>query len=303
MAPTIDIIRHAESYHNLIGPEIPDPTITHRGERQCEALRQKYPFGDKVAYIISSPLRRAIETALKAIKPLVDDAVELILLPELQEINASPSSTGSSKVALQFLYKGLDLSALSDDWHLKGSDTPFAPNVEKVEARAKVARNWLRMLALKLVEDGNEDAHIVVVTHGEFAHWLTDDFIGVDYGRNSGWYVCEFRSYRFLKLDAPEAEDVEMVETHESLRRRGVDPDKPYVAPDGRDNARLKRIASITVQIHERVLAEREFQRQQELETRGVVPDEESDEAWVDIDEDADKENKGSAGALRLHGA
>ncbi|KAI0121489.1 phosphoglycerate mutase-like protein [Hypoxylon sp. NC0597] len=295
MAPTIDIIRHAESYHNLIGPDIPDPPITRRGEKQCEHLRQIYPYGDKVAYIVSSPLRRAIDTALIAIKPLVGDELELILRPELQEVNASPSSTGSTKEQLQASYNTLDMSALSDDWYIKGSDTPFAPNVEKVEARAKVARIWLRMLARKVVESGNEDAHIVVVTHGEFAHWLTDNFIGVDYGRNSGWSVCEFRSYQFTNLDAPETEDVPLVETQESLERRGVDPDKASVSPDGRDNAKLKRIASVTVRIHERALAERELLKQQELEVRGVVPDEESDEAWVDIDEDADKENQGPA--------
>lgn len=87
MPPTIDIIRHAESYHNVADAGYPDPPITHKGRRQCETLRQEYPFGDKVTHIVSSPLRRAIETAVIAIQPIVNKHVQITLRPELQEIN------------------------------------------------------------------------------------------------------------------------------------------------------------------------------------------------------------------------
>ncbi|KAI0831553.1 phosphoglycerate mutase-like protein [Hypoxylon sp. FL0890] len=292
MAPTIDIVRHAEAFHNIAGTDFPDPPITRRGRsHQCKTLRRLYPFGNKVTHIVSSPLRRAIDTALATFEPIVEDDVPIILLPELQEINATQSSTGSEKRKLQDWFDDvptLDMSELTEDWYLKGSDTPFAPNVEKVEARAKAARSWLRTLA----RTAREDAHIVVVTHGEFAHWLTNDFIGVGYGSNSGWAVCEFRSYQFANLYAPTTEDVPLVETDESLERRSIDPMKGPVSPDRRNQAELKRIASITVQLHANALEAYESQKRSELELRGVVPDEESDEAWFDIDEDADKENQ-----------
>ncbi|KAI0850806.1 hypothetical protein F5Y00DRAFT_268200 [Daldinia vernicosa] len=68
------------------------------------------------------------------------------------------------------------LNGLNEKWHLKGHNSPYAPQVPKVEARARSARRHLLTLAREAIEAGKDDAYIVVITHGEFAHWLTDDF-------------------------------------------------------------------------------------------------------------------------------
>ncbi|KAI1411749.1 phosphoglycerate mutase-like protein [Hypoxylon sp. FL1857] len=295
MAPTIDIIRHAQSYHNVAGSHFRDPPITDVGVRQCEFLREVYPYGNKVTHIVSSPLRRTIETTLLAIKPIVKDDVKITLLPELQEVNATPSSIGTKKQRLQYLFKGvqaLDMSLLINKWYRKGSDSPYAPSVEKVEERAMMARRWLRMLARMAVKAGKEDAHIVAVTHGEFAHWLTEDFVGVGFRRNSGWSVCEFRSYQFTDLDAPDTEDVPLVETQESLKDRGFGPDNALASSSTPDMKLLKKIASTTVQQHARFLEGCELEIKEELEAQAVALGKEGEDVWVDVDdEDEDDED------------
>ncbi|KAI2617352.1 histidine phosphatase superfamily [Hypoxylon sp. NC1633] len=231
MAPTIDIFRHAIANHNIHGSHIPDPSLTECGLEQCVSLYTYYPFAGKVSRIISSPLRRTIETAILGVKPMVRDDIKIELMPELQEVNASPSSTGSPVEDLSRCYgKVVDLTTLGDFWYRKGPETPFAPDPEKVEARALVARRKIRDVARSAVASGNPDTHIAVVTHGEFAHWLTDDFVGVSERHNSGWANLEFRSYKFITLDESDRQ-ARLVEKVGSRARRGVMINAPVYAP------------------------------------------------------------------------
>ncbi|KAI1472053.1 histidine phosphatase superfamily [Daldinia caldariorum] len=225
MAPIIDIIRHAQALHNLQGGHIKDPELTSRGLIECQQLRADYQFGPKVTHILSSPLKRATTTALVGILPTVDPRIKVQLLPELQEVNASLSSTGIPKSELAVHYtrdkNRLDMSLLDEDWYRKGSNTFFAPVVSKVYARARAARMCLWRLARYAMEAGDDDAHIVAVTHGEFAHWLTGDFRGVSMSRNTDWRNAELRSYRFQNIIAAEPHDPQLVETMDSAAKRG----------------------------------------------------------------------------------
>ncbi|KAF3071087.1 putative phosphoglycerate mutase family protein [Daldinia childiae] len=223
MAPTIDIIRHAQASHNIHGGHIRDAILTDDGVVECHLLRETFPFGSKVTNIVSSPLRRAIDTAILGVLPLVDNHIKVKLLPDLQEISPAPSSTGIPKSVLSSQYSGvhnLDMDDLDEYWYRKGFNTPYAPVVDRVEARARSARQYLRMLARTAIEAGKDDAHIVVVTHGEFAHWLTGDFRGVSETRNSGWRNTECRSYQIRDIFGSGHSDPELVETGESIERR-----------------------------------------------------------------------------------
>ncbi|RYP49119.1 hypothetical protein DL768_005116 [Monosporascus sp. mg162] len=262
MGPTIDIVRHAEAFHNIMGSGVRDPSLTPQGEVQCQNLALEFPYRDWVAYVVASPMRRTIETAILGFGAVLAAGKKIIPLPELQEVNSSPSSTGSPADTLRAEYGGtVDLARLDNDWYLKGPNTEFAPDPAKVEARARRARVWLRELARTVAAD----AHIVVVTHGEFVHWLTDDFAGVSMRFNTGWYNAEFRSYEFASLGGEDTEAA-LIETATSREKRG----RAARLQSPSKKAELKNIAALRVREHA-VIAE-------ELEWEDVQSDAEVDQ-------------------------
>ncbi|KAI1403831.1 phosphoglycerate mutase-like protein [Hypoxylon fuscum] len=246
--PTIDIIRHATAEHNVTNLEIQDPRITkNEGLTECNQLKQSYPWAEKVFAVWSSPMRRAIDTARHSIMPLLRPEQQIVLWPELQEVNDRLDGTGSPCPVLRSIYgDAIDLAQCEYNWFLKDSDSLYAPAPDKVDTRAQIMRRELRKVARQAVEQGKPDAHIVVFTHGEFAHWLTDDFEGVTEHRNSGWYTTETRSYKFEDLFAAsgpirllEQETPERAYMRQAEARR----DYPGMGPEKRK--RLQKEAAI----------------------------------------------------------
>ncbi|KAI5918992.1 histidine phosphatase superfamily [Camillea tinctor] len=224
MAPTIDIVRHAEAWHNISHSDVRDPGLTPNGEAQSYQLRDTYPFMDKVSHVVASPSRRAVATALIAFDPAVTNrGKKAILLPDLQETGARPSDTGSPPKRLETLFgPHVDLSRLSERWYRRDPDSDYAPDVGKVEARARRARLFLRRLARQAPDD--DDAHIVVVTHGGFLHFLTEDYGGLRAGRFASFANAQVKSYRFADLAGDEADGAPLVralnERRSLLRQR-----------------------------------------------------------------------------------
>lgn len=71
--------------------------------------------------------------------------------------------------------KGMvDLGLVEVGWNDKSEGTRWAPEASKIEARARDARVWLRALGMR----HGEDAEIVVVTHGGYLHYFTEDWVG-----------------------------------------------------------------------------------------------------------------------------
>jgi len=220
---TIHCVRHAQGYHNLneANHQIQDPDLTPLGEQQCETLRSTFPYHDRITHLVASPLRRTIYTCLLGFKSSVrEKGLKVVALPELQETSGLPCDTGSDPMKLKDEFadgpwKGtVDLGLVKDGWNDKSLSGPWAPNAEKIEARAKVARRWLRELGSKA---RGEDIEIVVVTHGGFLHYFTEDWTGHDKYVGTGWQNTEFRSYNFRHGDD---ENASLVETEESRIRR-----------------------------------------------------------------------------------
>jgi len=183
MAPTIHLVRHAQGEHNVsvIAQSIRDPSLTDLGKRQCEALRDAFPLQGKITHIVASPMRRTLYTALLSFAPAVDAGVRVTALPAIQEVSSLPCDVGSelSKLKPEFEGKGVDFSAVPEGWYEKGPLSPYAPEMTKLFARAAAARRWLR----ELTAGKGDDEHVVVVTHGGFLHFLTEDWHGVNLGR------------------------------------------------------------------------------------------------------------------------
>ncbi|KAI0020473.1 histidine phosphatase superfamily [Xylariomycetidae sp. FL0641] len=252
MAPTIGIIRHGEAWHNLPsggGSTIRDPALTPAGEAQAYALGRAYPYRRATCAVVASPLRRAVQTATIAFE---NASPAVLLLPELQETGWRPSDQGAAPAALQAEFRGqVDASRLDRDWGAKRQGSPrWLPGAERVEARARAARVEIRKLARELEERGEGDAHVAVVTHGGFAHFLTQDFTGLGDGGFTNYGNAEFRVWRFADLTGEDGE-ARLVET-EASREMFPEADGRYADQDEETRARWKSHAVARVEAQRR---------------------------------------------------
>ncbi|KAI4187501.1 MAG: hypothetical protein L6R41_002783 [Letrouitia leprolyta] len=241
MAPTIHLVRHAQAVHNLTvaNHSMPDPPLTPLGEQQCRDLCAKFPYHSSVKLVVTSPLRRTIQTSLIAFESELSRSTECVALPEVQETSDLPCDTGSDIFAIKedFKDKPVNFSLVPEGWNNKQGK--WAANGDAVAARCREVRRWLKM---------RDEQAIVVVTHGGLLHYLTEDWTGAGkfqgkkkesfirrtsrnlfpfaYGPRyigTGWENVEFRSYHFVDGDD---ENASIRETEESKQQRGY-KDKP----------------------------------------------------------------------------
>ncbi|TGJ83499.1 hypothetical protein E0Z10_g5256 [Xylaria hypoxylon] len=219
MAPVIDVVRHAESTHNTTGNVYErDPNLTSRGESQAFRLGRSYAFMGYVSHLVSSPMRRAVRTAIIAFEDVLLAGKRVILLPDLQETGARPSDMGQPPDALEVAFRPqIDSSLLDRHWCYKGQGSKYTPDVALVEERAREARVFLRELA----QSGPDNAHIVVVSHGGFLHFLTEDYSGLSEQYFTAYGNTTMRSFRFVDLNGNDP-DAKMVETNESCQKSGL---------------------------------------------------------------------------------
>ncbi|RKU49108.1 hypothetical protein DL546_006711 [Coniochaeta pulveracea] len=217
----IHLVRHAQGYHNLSveNYQIPDPDLTPLGEEQCAKLRKNFPYHDNITYLVASPMRRTLRTCLLSFAPAIEKGKKVIALPELQEVSTAPCDIGTDAKVLaeQFKDEPVDFSLVKEGWNKKDRSSPWAPEVSKLEARAKAARVWLRDLASKAESDG--DVHIVVTSHGGYIHFFTNDWDGMNPSKGTGWENTEYRSYEFADPSGQDP-DATIRETSPSWRRR-----------------------------------------------------------------------------------
>ncbi|KAH7345904.1 histidine phosphatase superfamily [Pyrenochaeta sp. MPI-SDFR-AT-0127] len=185
MAPIIYLVRHAESEHNVSKDFSQlDPSLTTLGYTQAAQLVTTFPHPDKVAAIISSPLRRTIQTSLTGFRHVLDkryfdeasgsgvkDGIALSLDPDLQERSAMPCDTGSDRQSLKQEFLNLDLEQFNENWQVKSGR--YAADDESVTLRAARVREKIKQLTLALRD--NERKDIVIVTHGVFMKFLSGD--------------------------------------------------------------------------------------------------------------------------------
>jgi len=67
----------------------------------------------------------------------------------------------------------------------------YKPNKERLGERARLARKWLW--------ERNEE-HVVAVLHGDFLHYMSEEWVGFCPILGTGWYNTEYRTYEFLPL-------------------------------------------------------------------------------------------------------
>ncbi|KAK9234110.1 histidine phosphatase superfamily [Lipomyces kononenkoae] len=180
MAGSVHLVRHAESVHNTDHDfSRPDPELTALGRQQAADLGRGFPYSNQISVIVTSPLRRTIETTLQAFANILDKryfdessglgvsgGAELVLDPGLQERSDLPCDTGSDEQVLKSLFPNLVISGLPAGWQVK--EGLYSPDA--VEERARTVR---RDLAERIGD--SEWGDIVVVTHGAFMKHLSGD--------------------------------------------------------------------------------------------------------------------------------
>jgi broad specificity phosphatase PhoE len=195
MAPKlITLVRHGEGHHN-VGPKyhLHDPYLTELGESQCRLLWGKFPQEPTPTLIVSSPLKRTLQTTIIGFTPFISSGkTPVIVMAELQETSSMPCDTGSPSEdlardpALQLPgdAKPIDYSVLPGDWATKTGR--WADDIGTLTSRATAVRRWLK--------DQHQE-HIVCVLHGGFLHYLTEDWTGNGDFPGTGWRNTEFRQY------------------------------------------------------------------------------------------------------------
>jgi len=185
MVSKIIIVRHAESVHNVTKDFSQlDPPLTSLGVEQASSVSQKLPAAANIATIISSPLRRALQTTLSGFSSVLDKqyfdqgsgkgingGATLSLNPDLQERSDLPCDTGSSASELAKAFPSLSFGDLGEEWLNKSGR--YASDDHAVQERAERVRKSLFEIAGSLENEKRKD--IVVVTHGVFMKFLTGD--------------------------------------------------------------------------------------------------------------------------------
>jgi broad specificity phosphatase PhoE len=234
--PRIHLVRHAQGFHNL-GFEfhsLPDPKLTPLGESQCATLQSTHfppPSQSNISLVTASPLSRTLHTASLAFSPALRNGKckPLILaIPDAQETSDFPCDTGSDVDVLKGIIAEqnwkVDLSLVKDGWNVKTLNNRYSPASRAIQRRARDARILLRQKARELAEAGDEDVEIVLVAHGGYLHYLTDDWEDSDKLAGTGWENCEFRTYNFEHDFLSDSdEEAYFSETMESRKRRGKD--------------------------------------------------------------------------------
>jgi broad specificity phosphatase PhoE len=189
-APPINLVVElcaevSQGWQNLAGYDIRrrDPGVTPYGEQQCASLRQAFPLHSCISQVFASPLQRTIATACIAFKPSLENGhcvPEILALPDIQEISEYPCDTGSEPADLQRICHQagwkVDLSLVQDGWNDKSWDGRWAPTAHAINARARDARRTIRDTLAEMQRRGQESPQVVLVSHGGFLHYFTEDW-------------------------------------------------------------------------------------------------------------------------------
>jgi len=90
-------------HHNVAGNlNLADPGLTPLGITQCQQLAKEFPYHTSLDLIVTSPLRRTVETTLIGLKPAIEHGVLPILAePLFQETGEFPCDIGSNPEVLK----------------------------------------------------------------------------------------------------------------------------------------------------------------------------------------------------------
>jgi broad specificity phosphatase PhoE len=162
-----------------------------------------------VQVIVSSHLRRCIQTSLNVLSVLIEsgkaaETTRIIAHPDLQEVSIKLCDTGSPLDVLRQEFPTVDF--LDDNFptdyprlaHIKPEKlrTIYDDKSELLAARAERFRRYLK--------EGLSETEILVVTHGSFAHFLFDQWAGEPGESGSISQQLHHGQVNFVTMPGPE---------------------------------------------------------------------------------------------------
>ncbi|EPS43741.1 hypothetical protein H072_2263 [Dactylellina haptotyla CBS 200.50] len=245
------LVRHAEGHHNINWAHyIRDPDLTDKGHNQCQTLAANFPYHSRITTVLCSPLKRTIQTTLESFHPAIsrladgNPSFKIITNPYVQETGEWECDIGTKVPELQEWFgnyasenpesKGYAYREALD-FSIVESDVPEWPQKEgkfaasKVAARAEVAREYL-------FDNFGEDEELVIVSHGGFLHYLTDDWADYDESMGTAWSNTDWRSYEVTKGEDGKVKLVEKQRGRELHSIDGKETEKAEVEAGGHNS-------------------------------------------------------------------
>jgi broad specificity phosphatase PhoE len=160
MTPTVHCVRHAQGFHNLDPrneESLFDPELTPRGRDQCTRLSKAFPYHSDIDFVISSPLRRTIQTTTLAFGDILSKRdLKVLLEPRCQETTSNLSDTGREYSDLFGEFGDIfDRNRLVDGWN--SNTGRWQMNDENLKLNCAELKEYL---------DGLEHENVLLVAHG-----------------------------------------------------------------------------------------------------------------------------------------
>ncbi|GAB1317977.1 Phosphoglycerate mutase-like protein [Madurella fahalii] len=166
MAPKVIVIRHAEGLHTEDEryATSPDPKLSPQGIKQCAELRahlKESPRNTKVGLIITSPMRRALQTCMLALDFLVQKGTKIEANDLWQEVYNNTCDTGTPLTELTTSFPHVDFSRVDLVWPDKTSPAAAKYHYSRDAVLARAHE------ALRDLYHRREEV-VIVVTHSGF---------------------------------------------------------------------------------------------------------------------------------------
>ncbi|KAG4433066.1 hypothetical protein IFR05_011460 [Cadophora sp. M221] len=240
----IHLIRHARAQHNYDSKTATpaqksfhrsflNPSLTPHGRAEALDLLSRFPYMHLLTHILTSPLRRALETTILALEPAIRNGIHPIIIAELREVGMGKSSTGTDISTV--------LKKLGELGELVMTDTlqpGWEFNVEQryeADERAEKVKGMLKELGdvLSSQVGGTEagglwngysfgplpeerDVHIAVVSHACFLWKMIGEQTGGNFAN------AEFRTFQFRGDEGGSQGKQKSTELIETLESRGM---------------------------------------------------------------------------------
>ncbi|KAI0121020.1 histidine phosphatase superfamily [Xylariales sp. AK1849] len=207
MPPTLIIIRHAQAQHNATqNYQLHDPDLSELGFNQLKDLRRsliEHPVAQNAGLIITSPMRRTIQTALGSVDWLIEKGVRIEADAGWQENSAKPCDTGTPVQFLGAEFPIVDFTSLDPVYPDKV--TPVASHY----AYHKTALLARAQASLRKLHDRPEKV-IIVVSHSAFLRLAV----------SGCWYFnADYRIFEFEEGDGKG--DLRLKESRETREKGG----------------------------------------------------------------------------------
>ncbi|MGI6704910.1 MAG: histidine phosphatase family protein [Clostridia bacterium] len=172
------LVRHGESLGNIVDYDCPDPELTERGVKQAHLLAERLA-DEKLDYIFSSPLVRALETAW-IVASYQDNKPEVRI--DLREVRGLGKHIGLSGKTLMKRYPGIRLLDKAFESH-QGWEDPGNESREMGFLRASSVVEYLKRRF-------TGDERILIVAHGGFNSLFIASLLGL-----SHWDAVRFAQH------------------------------------------------------------------------------------------------------------